>query len=71
MDESAQESKLTIVTDDPLSKSSVPDNNKTEWVKFDDEENVVKSDVQNEKVNRNNCLLFAQALMEFVKKKIN
>lgn len=64
MDESAQESKLTIVTDDPLSKSSVPDNNKKEWVKFDDEENV-KSDVQNEKVNRNECVLFAQSLMEF------
>ena len=58
MDESAQDSKLTRVTDDPLSKSSVPDNNKKEWVKFDDEEKV-KSDVQNEKVNRNNvaCLL--------------
>jgi len=53
MDESAQDSKLTRVTDDPLSKSSVPDNKK-EWVKFDDEENV-KSDVQNEKVNRNNA----------------
>lgn len=64
MDESAQESKLTIITDDPLSKSSVPDNNKKEWVKFDDEENV-KSDVQNEKVNRNECVLFAQSLMEF------
>ncbi|KAL7052197.1 hypothetical protein ACKWTF_004814 [Chironomus riparius] len=50
MDESAQDSKLTRVTDDPLSKSSVPDNNKKEWVKFDDEEKV-KSDVQNEKEN--------------------
>lgn len=54
MDENSQESsgnkKLTKTIDDPLNNPSVPDNKK-EWVKFDDEENV-KSDVQNEKVKR-------------------
>lgn len=51
MDENSQEpnKKLTKAVDDPLNNPSVPDNGKKEWVKFDDEENV-KSDVQNEKV---------------------
>ena len=53
MDENIKESdsnnKLTKASDDPLNNPSVPDNNKKEWVKFDDEENV-KCDVQNEKV---------------------
>lgn len=58
MDENSQEpnKKLTKAVDDPLNNPSVPDNGKKEWVKFDDEENV-KSDVQNEKVE--NLLLLA------------